>query len=239
MSKKTMFVSLAACLFLIMFTSMSFAYTATTVGGSGYGPYEINPGGEFTLLVGDGLEWVLNGYVNGKTKNVQDTNGITLSGSFQTFCVEEQEYIYPYSMSYATISDGAIQGGVGGKDPLSVGAAWLYYNFATGNLTDYDYANHSTAAALQNTIWGLEGEASDPGAGNAFRDDILNQFTNSTNAMADNNGQYKVAVLNLWADPAHTQLRQDQLVVTPIPGALLLLGPGLIGLVGIRRRMAR
>jgi hypothetical protein len=253
MFKKSILVGTMSFLFLFTLTSLTFAYNVTTVGGGGYGPYQTGLGGEFTLLAGDGLGWVLNGYAEGKTKDVINVPGTTkLDGTFQTFCVEENEYIYPSTTLDATISNGAINGGKtgGDPDPLSIGTAWLYYNFATGGMADYIYSDHSTAGDLQNTIWWLEGEAGDPGATNVFRNDVLAKFTNEAGATADNNGQYKVAVLNLWqlghagdltkdANGNYIYVRQDQLVVTPIPGALLLLGPGLIGLVGIRRRMAR
>jgi len=133
-----------------------------------------------------------------------------------------------------------VNGGNGGPnpDPISVGTAWLYYNFATGNLANYNYGagRAASAAALQNTIWWLEQEAADPGAGNVFRTAVLAQFGNSAAAaMADNNGAYAVQVLNLTTLAGG--LAQDMLIVTPIPGALILLGPALLGLAGFRKRI--
>ena len=60
--------------------------------------------------------------------------------------------------------------------------------------------------------------------------------------MADANGAFGVRALNLYedghaGDPLY--LRQDMLVVVPIPAAAWLLGSGLLGLVVIRRRIKK
>jgi len=201
-------------------------------------------GGEFTLLPGDGLSSMLLPYG-------ADASNVVQNGTIQSFCMEHGEYIYSNTTHSVTLSGGAILGGVGSYDPLSIGAAWLYYQFAKGTLAGYNYlagtdaeiaARKDSAIALQNTLWWLEGEATDPGAGNLFRNAVLTAFGSAANAMADNNfNLYPVLVANLWEN-GHTGdmnfLRQDVLVLaTPIPGAFFLLGTGLIGLVGIRRRM--
>jgi hypothetical protein len=249
MFKKSVFLVLSVFLFLIMFSSSSFAYTVTTVGG--YGPYQAGQGGEFTLNPSADLEWVLSGYSLAKdTRNAGTTGSLAgiADDTFQTFCLEHNEYIYANTTFDVTISNAATLGGTtNSSDPISIGTEYLYYNFASGLLGGYNFngteaQREASALALQNTIWWLEGDIADPG--NAFSSLVVSQFGNSTAAMADNNGTYNVAVLNMWAAGHPGDLnfkRQDQLVITPtpIPGALLLLGSGLIGLVGIRRRMKR
>jgi hypothetical protein len=251
MSKKAMFLSLAACLFLIMLTSMTFASTITFEGAEGdagnYGPYQSGVGGEFTVSPSDAntLGVALNLY-SSNTKNYSIST--TYPTTFQTFCVEDNEYISSGIAYDAVLSNAAINGGAGGlhPDPLSKGAAWLYYQFATGTLDSYNYIDNPattsinerkvSAALLQNAIWYLEEEG---GANNSYVTLASNQFGNLTDAMKDNVGvgASPVKVINLTYNGS---VAQDQLaVVTPIPSALLLLGPGLIGLVGIRRRMAR
>jgi hypothetical protein len=71
---------------------------------------------------------------------------------------------------------------------------------------------------------------------NIFVNSVVGQFGSLTNAMANANGAYGVAVLNLT--DAAGGLHQDQLVVAPVPepGTILLLGSGLLGLVGFRKR---
>ncbi len=106
---------------------------------------------------------------------------------------------------------------------------------------------NASAAALQATIWWLEDEAADPGAGDIFRNLVLSQFGSQTNAQVDNNGLYGVAALNLWTNPDNTGNAQDQLVLIPggtkqVPDGgttAMLLGVGLLGIFLGYRRVTR
>jgi hypothetical protein len=251
MNKKAILTFLFVAALFATIAQNALAYTVTTTGNggtyAGYGPYQTGQGGEFTLQASQDLQWVLN-YYSSVTKNVG-----TAMNTFQTFCIEENEYIYSNTTHSATISDGAISGGnngaaMHGYDPISIGTAWLYHSFAMGILEGYNYIDGTTtatkrstsASALQNALWWLEGEIADP-VGNIFRNAVIDHFGSAAAAMADNNGQIGVAALNLWAeghegDPNYR--RQDQLVVThaPIPAAIWLFGAGLLGMVGVRRR---
>jgi hypothetical protein len=229
---------LIAGLWTVLATPVWADLTVTTTGSggthSGYGMWQTNQGGEFTLQPGG---WDPLPLYAEAAKN----QGVP--GTFQSFCLEAQEHIYPNTTHAVVFNDRAINGGVGPNgDPLSLGTAWLYHAFQNGTLVGYDYADavdrHASAAALQNTIWWLEDEAVDPGNGNAFRQMVYAQFQDPK---ADNHGQFPVAVLNLYAqghagDPAY--LRQDALVCVPVPGAALLgfLGLGAAGL-GLRKRV--
>jgi len=200
--------------------------------------YYSGVGGEFTVVINNNnsdpdLNWVLS-YYDTKTKGIG-----SYPNSFQTFCIEYTEHISIGTTYNFSISDRAILGGVSsGGDPISVGTAWLYYMFATGQLSGYDYIGSDRSAdagALQATIWWLEGEASDPGSTNEFRSLVTAKFVNP---MDDNNWQYPVAVLNLYTSTGG--LAQDQLVLVPEPSTLLLMGAGLIG-IGVfgRKRFRR
>lgn len=230
MKKRNILSIFIALVVLIASTQMALAYTIKTTGGpSGFGPWQVLSGGEFTLQEGGGLN-VLGNYVADTKKQ-----GLTVD-TFQSFCLENDEFISPNTLYNATVSQAAVNGGGGGPspDPISRGTAWLYSNFAQGTLSGYDYslAGRTTSAAdLQNAIWYLEGEG---GANNAF---VALAIANAVNYSSDNNGFYNVAVLNIT--DLSGNVKQDMLVATPIPAAVWLLGTGVVGLVGIRRKFKK
>ncbi|MCX5806499.1 MAG: hypothetical protein NT010_10605 [Proteobacteria bacterium] len=240
------FILMIVILIISLFLSGTARADYLTVGGApnGYGPYQYDRGGEFTFTPDTGLNWILSNYhENAKYGN-----------AFQTFCIEENEYVYPSTTYSVILGNAAIKGGQGGpSDPLSKGTAWLYYQFSQNTLTGYNYAptgRTGSADALQKTIWWLEGEASDPGIGNTFRNNVIAQFASSTEAKKDNfdvstqTRSYPVMVVTLWvkdhagdlSDNGY-YLRQDMLATVPVPPGVYLLGAGLIGVVFIRKRI--
>jgi hypothetical protein len=173
--------------------------------------------------------------------------------SFQTFCVEGSEYVYSNTAFDATTSQSTHAEG----HTLTVGAAWLYTQFASGQLAGYNYGagRTTTAADLQRTIWwlmGTEGYSQTLAAApaNVYTTLVMGTFTGDTLFIA-NAGQYGVAVMRLWADgdigrELSGNRRQDQLILTgpvgnsiPTPDGgftLALLGISLTGLAAFRRR---
>jgi hypothetical protein len=216
--------------------------------GSGYGKYQTGEGGEFTLTPLGTPSWLDTSAYDTRAK------GVGGGSSFQTFCIEHNEVIYPYSQTYnATVNTGAINGGVGGQipgtsfDPVSQGTGWLYSMFASGNWDaqyakyygsgyNYDGDRSTSAAMLQQAIWYLEDEitlsAADIAA-NIYIQAALDKFNGD--AKGGSASDFGVYALNLSGNG------QDQLYFagTPVPDGgttVLLLGLGLAGLAAISRR---
>jgi hypothetical protein len=204
--------------------------------------YSASAGTTGTISQGtDGNSW---GYNSGMIGHVY----------FQTFCVEYNEEFTPGTTYSVGISSRAMYGSqppLG--DPISIGTAWLYSQFAAGTLAGYSYtygtqtgqrATATSAGALQQAIWWLEGEQN--GARNSFIDTAEKAlYSGHTGGVYDDmiranaNGAYDVAVLNLGA-PGEVQ---DQLVIavpepsTVLGGAFLLIPFGLSAIGLIRRRL--
>lgn len=182
------------------------------------------------------------------------------SGTFETFCLEKNEYFafYGQTLKVQSITSGAMSGGmgggVGGSDPLDNRTAYLYTKFRAGadggaGLSGYDYGNAtarvSDANALQNAIWYLEQEITSIGSGITAAEATQAQaWVNQANAAGWTN-LGNVQALNLWrettAGSGNFNLQaQDQLYITPVPEPetymMLLAGLGLMGFVARRRQ---
>lgn len=194
-------------------------------------------GGEFRAQPNAELSWVLNYY------KVPETSA---AGQFQTFCLEWSEH-FTANTWYNVALSGTAQFGSQPPDgdPISIGTAYLYSEFAKGTLNPYDYVYGSgrvgSAGNLQKMIWALEGEGSFTVAGeaaNPFYAVLATKFGDNTAGwVVDANGAYNVAVMNLGS-PGQVQ---DQLVMVPeaatyIAGLLLGLPVGVNALRFLRRR---
>jgi hypothetical protein len=238
---------LAICLVLglvVMVTQTGMAYEAQTTGT--WGPYQYGLGGEFTLKPDTALMSAINGLAGYSTATKNQIT--TFEPNFQTFCIEGGEFIYQDTTYSVVLSDRAMFGSVGpAGDPISKGTAWLYSQFAQGNLTGYDYSNPgrsdaagSSADQLQKAIWWLEGEESiNFDSGNTFMAAVVSKFGTQADAKLDAQGAYGVEVAQLWvqghagdetySNGSYTYMRQDQLVYVPEPFTLLFLGACLVG----------
>lgn len=160
---------------------------------------------------------------------------------FGSFCLEYNEPFDPGDIFDYTIASYANAGGVGGQtspgqDPISIGTAWLYMQFATGNLgavassagKSFSYSSTLDLRNLQRAFWFLE----DEGQGsltNNYVQLVIGNFATLDVAKEHANGAYGVAVLNITKD---SDLRQSQLYFGGVPQqvpdeattGLLLLG---------------
>jgi len=191
-------------------------------------PNRPNPGGPFFVLqpVGPGGAWEVIGL---------------------SMCVEKDEYIV-LGAEYAvdSILQGATEGGIAGEDPaggkydpLSNEAAWVFYNFVTGHLYGGIAAlsmSSAQYAEIQEAIWCAENEQACSTNNGTYVNPVLAAATAAVAGGWVNNG--KVSVLNPISLDRTTQ-KQSQLVLTPEPSTLLLLGAGLFGFAAGSRVLRR
>lgn len=179
------------------------------------------------------------GVVNGPISN-SDYSGAAKIGTtgFLTYCIEYNEHFNPGGTYNYAVNNGAVNGGVSGQtssnyDGVSNGTAYLYSQFAQGNLSvaGFGYNTGSTGYGfLQDAIWHLEGEIA---TSNALATWVKTNIANWNN---DSNGSYGVYALNLTY--TNGGRAQDQLYYhVPEQGlTVALVGFALLGLVGFRRK---
>lgn len=164
------------------------------------------------------------------------TDATGIGSSFDTFCLERNEYFIPGSTYEATIDvaarNGGVSGGSDGADPISPATAYLYTQFRAGNLGFSSFTNSSDSAALQDAFWFLEGEISSV-TGQAQA--LVNQ---ALAAGWTNIGD--VRVLNIVGPNGSSDngYAQSQLTMVPLPAAAWAGLAGLGGVVAhnVRRR---
>ena len=218
-------------------------------------------GGEFTAVL-SGNSSLSSTILSQYSPNAVVTlnNGQT---GFETFCTEYTVEFTPGTTYSASIGSTIVSGS--GNAPLAQGVAWLYMQFATGNLAtyastqfgssyssgDYNYSVGSSretcADELQNAIWYLQGEVSGQGT-DPFVELVEKVFGNLSTAeestTATGASNFGVDVLNLCGTNNSTAFAQDQLVyvgAVPEPstiaaGAMLLLPLGWTTVRALRSR---
>lgn len=227
-------------------------YTNGVVSNGGIGKttryygYYYGKGGEFTMY-GNGLT-LDNSLYSSKTSGIGGNEE-----SFQTFCLERDEsthdegvnvYVSESSVAQPTVDGSgshAYKGGMNTNsgDDLDARTAYLYYQFATGVLSDYDYTQGSgretSAGQLQRTIWYLEEEYTVWSPPENSQAEKWIEEAEAAIASGAWVGIGNVRVLQtVWVD-GENEYRQDFLYVTPVPGAVLL---GMLGMAvaGVKLR---
>jgi len=140
--------------------------------------------------------------------------GVVGAESFQTFCLETGVFVAQPLDLYVSEENAALggfgsgshawEGGTGSGDDLDPKTAYLYQQFATGQLTEYTYSTATgaqnsygltrsqSAGALQRLIWNTEGEGGPLITGNDFMGIKLTQAQVDTitdwNDAYDNSG---------------------------------------------------
>jgi hypothetical protein len=195
-----------------------------------------------------------SGYGFADTSAYAATTGT--STSYQSFCIEPSGGVTSNMTAELNYANGISQTSQG--KTLSLGAAYLYKQFATGNLTGFDYVNASTrssnAGALRDairTLIGITGYAT--WSSNTYLLQLLTINSDQTYWMQAYNpnsyyniiGDYSIFVMNCYTNDAGTTNGQDFLYLsnatstsagTPEPATLLLWCLGSAGICGLTAR---
>lgn len=252
---KKLFFILVVCTFYAMPAMADPTHGSGYDGGSAYWQqvYATGQGGEFQFY-GSSLGLSNNAYVNGLTAGLSSR-----PESFQTFCIEYNEHIYSGQPVSIMVSEENSTGGAGSHswnggsntdlgDDLDTRTAYLYTEFAQGTLTGYDWGSGSggygglsraeTAGVLQRVIWRIEDEGGvdwNTTFGSVSLDKSEERQLAELWYTMDLGGWSGIGDVRVLQTYSGTDFRQDQLFLTPVPGAVLL---GFLGLsvAGIKLR---
>ncbi len=200
-----------------------------------FGPFHA-AAGELTVLPNRNVAALLGNYSPFTMNYVQ-------AGTFQTFCVERDENISPSTTYDVTLNNITMFTGV----PLPAGVAYLYQQFAIGNLP-YNYVDtpagartingFANAYTLQNALWFFMGQYSGQ-ENNPYVVQANNALGGVAATFAPDNGAHRVSILNLWAPgQSHDRLHsyQDVLIYNPVPEPSSVALLSVAALVALRRR---
>jgi PEP-CTERM motif len=188
------------------------------------------------------------------TYNVYESNGNTLLGQINTFCIQDNVYInYGVMYTIESITDhvgidgnntwttggNMIQGSgnVGGTGTLNGAVDYLFHQYFTGAY-ETSMTTQTEQDDFQRLLWSLQGSGPDYSSTNSYQwEKDLETYNSFSQDMK--NKSYGTVVLNIVSvDGAGNVMNVQNQLYDPIPepATMLLFGSGLMGISLVLRK---